>query len=52
MPQMAPLPWVSVILLCFFILILIMSITYFIYDPMPKSVSYGNISSKMMNWKW
>nr|QHN59862.1 ATP synthase F0 subunit 8 [Branchinella kugenumaensis] len=52
MPQMAPLPWLSVLMVSFMILIFLMTIVYFIHNPLPKESEGSTILLKKFDWKW
>nr|YP_009742818.1 ATP synthase F0 subunit 8 [Streptocephalus cafer]QID91180.1 ATP synthase F0 subunit 8 [Streptocephalus cafer] len=52
MPQMAPLPWLTVMIFTFLIILFIMSLTYFNFKPSINSISEKSNESNNINWKW
>nr|YP_009128466.1 ATP synthase F0 subunit 8 [Streptocephalus sirindhornae]AJP09637.1 ATP synthase F0 subunit 8 [Streptocephalus sirindhornae] len=52
MPQMAPLPWLTIMAATFFIILFIMALTYFNFKPSTSVVSIKSGESNSMNWKW
>nr|YP_010954800.1 ATP synthase F0 subunit 8 [Hemisodorcus donckieri]WMW30185.1 ATP synthase F0 subunit 8 [Hemisodorcus donckieri] len=51
MPQMAPLSWLTLMLMFSTIMILISIINYSTFSQSPKSLSYKKIHSLKI-WKW
>nr|AZH07859.1 ATP synthase F0 subunit 8 [Lepinotus reticulatus] len=51
MPQMSPLPWLS--LFSFFILLVLLSssLTYFFFSP-KLSFKKQKINAQVLDWKW
>nr|YP_009128544.1 ATP synthase F0 subunit 8 [Phallocryptus tserensodnomi]AJP76842.1 ATP synthase F0 subunit 8 [Phallocryptus tserensodnomi] len=53
MPQMAPLPWVTMFVLSITLLIVVMTITYFICTPsMDGGLSKETKEANFPTWKW
>nr|YP_009709680.1 ATP synthase F0 subunit 8 [Dorcus tenuihirsutus]QEX51699.1 ATP synthase F0 subunit 8 [Dorcus tenuihirsutus] len=51
MPQMAPLNWLTLMLLFSVILIIVSIINYTIFSQSPKSLFFDKIQS-LKTWKW
>nr|YP_010954761.1 ATP synthase F0 subunit 8 [Falcicornis taibaishanensis]WMW30146.1 ATP synthase F0 subunit 8 [Falcicornis taibaishanensis] len=51
MPQMAPLNWLSLMLMFSIILVFISIINYTIFNQNPKNIILTKINS-MKTWKW
>nr|ARH54562.1 ATP synthase F0 subunit 8 [Oxyomus sylvestris] len=51
MPQMAPMNWLSLMLMFCFIFMIFNSLNYFSFQYTPKSLSFKK-TFKKINWKW
>nr|ALO77436.1 ATP synthase F0 subunit 8 [Anoplotrupes stercorosus]QEL51303.1 ATP synthase F0 subunit 8 [Anoplotrupes stercorosus]QNV12068.1 ATP synthase F0 subunit 8 [Anoplotrupes stercorosus] len=51
MPQMAPLNWLSLLIMFMITFMMFNMLNYFLYLPIPKKILNLKIYSKF-NWKW
>nr|YP_010835940.1 ATP synthase F0 subunit 8 [Scopura montana]WGC89459.1 ATP synthase F0 subunit 8 [Scopura montana] len=52
MPQMAPINWLTLLIMFSLILLIFNFMNYFSFLPSPPTISTKKISQISMNWKW
>nr|YP_010759119.1 ATP synthase F0 subunit 8 [Melanesthes exilidentata]WEX49709.1 ATP synthase F0 subunit 8 [Melanesthes exilidentata] len=52
MPQMAPLNWLSLMIMFIMILILFNILNYYSFSSIKKSLKQKQFKTPMTNWKW